>query len=543
MKPTELLNIKNLSVSFSARNGVIEAVKNISLKIDKGEIFALVGESGSGKTVTGLSILQLLPNNATAIKGSVVFDGTELLGKPQAFLRNLRGNRISMIFQEPMASLNPLHTVEKQVKEVIEQHSILNKNETRKRTIELLHMAGLPKAETRLNAYPHNLSGGERQRVMIAMALANDPDLLIADEPTTALDVAIQAQILQLLKEIQARKRMAILLITHDLGIVEKIADRIAVMKQGEIVETGTASNIFLRPWHVYTRHLIEAEPKGLPTDINPQAANVLECEKVSVSFPVMKGILKKPAYYVRAVKDVSSVIRQGQTLGVVGESGSGKTTLGMALLRLENSEGKIIFMGKDTHRLKARDMRRLRKEMQPVFQDPYGALNPRMKINEIIGEGLKVHRAELGNSEYREMIVNALTEVGLEKDMQDRLPHEFSGGERQRIALARALVLKPKLIILDEPTSSLDRSVQAQIIDLLRDIQAKHQIAYMFISHDLRVVRALSHYILVMRNGEIIEHGPSMQIFEEPENDYTKALLSAARNLNNGSKAFAVCQ
>ncbi len=532
MKSPELLNIKNLSVTFSTSSGIVEAVKKVNLKINKGELLALVGESGSGKTVTGLSIPQLLPNNIISLKGSIVFNGMDLLKQPKNIIREIRGSRISMIFQEPMTSLNPLHTIEKQIGEVITQHRPLTKNETRSRIIESLHMAGLPEAESRLGAYPHNLSGGQRQRVMIAIALANEPDLLIADEPTTSLDVTIQAQILQQLKDIQARTNMAILFITHDLGIVEKIADRVAVMRHGEIVETGTTNNLFKRPWHIYTRHLMDAEPKGDPIKFNPKAPKVIEVKNVSVNFPVKKGLLKKTIDYIRAVKNVSAVIRQGQTLGVVGESGSGKTTLGMALLRLESFEGKVIFLGQELNKIKAKSMRQLRSNMQIVFQDPYGSLNPRMTIGEIIEEGLQVHNPELHYKERREIIVSTLKEVGLKKEMLDKLPHEFSGGQRQRIALARALVLNPKFIVLDEPTSSLDRPIQAQIIELLRDIQKKHKISYMFISHDLKVVRALSHYVLVMREGKIIEQGPAQEVFEEPKEEYTKTLLAATMNV-----------
>jgi microcin C transport system ATP-binding protein len=541
MKSSKLLNIKDLSVSFSTGNGTLEAVKNVNLKINRGEILALVGESGSGKTVTGLSIPQLLPNNVISLKGSIVFDGMELLEQPETVLRGLRGNRISMIFQEPMSSLNPLHTIGKQVGEMITQHQLMTQKEIRIRTVELLHMAGLSKAESRLGAHPHNLSGGERQRVMIAMALANEPDLLIADEPTTALDVTIQAQILQLLKDIQTRIQMTILLITHDLGIINKIADRVAVMKCGEIVETGTARNIFKRPWHIYTRHLIDAEPKGEPVEPDKKALRVLEMENVSVNFPVKKGLFKRTVDYIQAVKHVSAVLRQGQTLGVVGESGSGKTTLGMTILRLENFSGKVVFIGKELHQVKAKAMRQLRKDMQIVFQDPYGALNPRMTIGETIEEGLLVHHPEISNQDRTKIILNTLKEVGLESDMKDRLPHEFSGGQRQRIALARALVLNPKFIVLDEPTSSLDRPVQAQIIELLRDIQKKYKVTYMFISHDLKVVRALSHYVLVMYRGEIVEQGTSQQIFERPKEIYTKTLLAAALNIETTSDAQCI--
>ncbi|MBN2419956.1 MAG: ABC transporter ATP-binding protein [Deltaproteobacteria bacterium] len=541
MKPCELLCINDLSVSFSTGNGITEAVKNVNLKINRGEILALVGESGSGKTVTGLSIPRLLPNNVIKLKGSIIFDGIDLIEQTENILRGFRGNRISMIFQEPMSSLNPLHTIGKQIGEVITQHRLLPMKEIRTLTLELLHMAGLPEAESKLDAHPYNLSGGERQRVMIAMALANDPDLLIADEPTTALDVTTQAQILQLLKDIQTRTQMAILLITHDLGIVEKIADNVSVMKSGEIVETGVTRNVFKRPWHIYTRHLIDAEPKGAPVEPDNKAPKILELENVSINFPIKKGLFKRTVDYVRAVKQVSAELRQGQTLGIVGESGSGKTTLGMAILRLESFSGRVVFMGKVLRQIKAKAMRQMRNNMQIVFQDPYGALNPRMTIREIIEEGLVVHHPEICRLERIKIILKTLKEVSLESDAIDRLPHEFSGGQRQRIALARALVLNPKFIVLDEPTSSLDRPVQAQIIELLRNIQEKHKITYIFISHDLKVVKALSHYVLVMYRGEIVEQGTAQQIFERPENDYTKTLLAAALNVKTLSDAHCV--
>lgn len=539
----EVLNIKDLSVTFSTTNGIIKAVKNASLTINKGEILALVGESGSGKTVTGLSISRLLPNNAMPPKGSIIFDGMELLEQPESIIRGIRGDRISMVFQEPMTSLNPLHTIERQVGEIIALHRPLGKKEIRQRIIELLHMVGLSEAETRLEAYPYSLSGGQRQRVMIAMALANDPDILIADEPTTALDVTIQAQILKLLKDIQARTHMAILFITHDLGIVEKIADRIAVMTCGEIVETDITKNIFTRPKHLYTRLLLKAEPKGTPIDANQNAPIIMEFKNVSVNFPIQKGILKRTIDCVRAVENVSAVIRQGQTIGIVGESGSGKSTLGMALLRLGKCEGEIIFMGHEIHKLKSKAIRPFRNDMQIVFQDSYSALNPRMTVGEIIGEGLLVHQPKNRKKENERLIVDTLLAVGLEEKMKDRFPHELSGGERQRVSIARALVLRPNLIILDEPTSSFDRSVQVQIIDLLRDIQQKHQIAYMFISHDLKVVKALSHYTLVMCRGKVVEQGPTKRIFEEPQERYTKNLMHAALNVKDIPKVFNINQ
>ncbi|MBN1904154.1 MAG: ABC transporter ATP-binding protein [Deltaproteobacteria bacterium] len=532
MTSSQLLTIKKLTVSFASSNGIIEAVKKANLNINKGEILALVGESGSGKTVTGLSIPQLLPGNVIKLEGSIIFDGMELLKQPETILRNIRGKHISMIFQEPMASLNPLHTIEKQIGEMISQHYLLSKKEKRARIIELLNMAGLPEGESRLNAYPYNLSGGQRQRVMIAMALANSPDLLIADEPTTSLDVTIQAQILDLLKEIQVRTKMAILLITHNLSIVKKVADRVAVMRHGEIVEEGTTEKIFIRPWHIYTKQLIDAVPKGEPTTLDPKAVEIVRFDNISVKYPIKKGLMKRTVDCIQAVKDVSALIFEGQTLGVVGESGSGKTSLGMAILRLERFEGKAIFMGKGIHLLHEENMRRLRSRIQIVFQDPYGAFNPRMTVREIIDEGLRVHQPHMQTQERNELIVKTLIEVGLEKDMLDRLPHEFSGGQRQRIAIARALVLKPKFIVFDEPTSSLDSSVQVQMIDLFRDIQRKYKITYMFISHDLKVIQALSHYVLVMCQGEVIEQGPVGQIFKEPKEPYTKTLLAAALNV-----------
>ncbi|MFC1839154.1 ABC transporter ATP-binding protein [Thermodesulfobacteriota bacterium] len=530
---TALLEIKDLSVSFRTPEGIVEAVKHSGLTINRGEMLALVGESGSGKTVTGLSIPQLLPyQTAFHPSGSIMFDGEELVGAPEVVLRGLRGNKISMIFQEPMTSLNPLHNIEKQVGEILRVHRGLDKDKARGRIIDALHMVGLSEAESRLKAFPHQLSGGQRQRVMIAMALANEPDLLIADEPTTALDVTIQAQILILLKDLQKRLDMSVLLITHDLNVVGKIADRAAVMTQGEIVETGNVNSIMNEPKHSYTKHLIEAEPKGAPVDTDPNAQVVVEGKDVKVHFPITKGILRRTVAVVKAVDGVTATVHAGQTIGVVGESGSGKTTLGLAFLRLTKSDGEIVFMGKDIQDMNPRTLRPMRRHMQIVFQDPYGSLSPRMTVGEIIAEGLKVHEPGRKNSELRNTISEALVEVGLEEYMQDRLPHEFSGGQRQRIAIARAIALKPEFIILDEPTSALDRSVQAQIIDLLRELQIRHNIAYMFISHDLTVVRALSHYVIVMRHGQIVEQGPAQQIFDNPGKDYTKALMAAALDL-----------
>jgi len=525
-----LLEVSDLRVSFRTPAGIVEAVRGASLQIHRGETLALVGESGSGKTVTGLSIPQLLSYPAAFHpSGSVRFDGAELMGAPEPELRRLRGNRVSMIFQEPMTSLNPLHTIERQVGESVRIHRGLDPVAARRDVLELLQLAGLNDAEARLGAYPHQLSGGQRQRVMIAMALANRPDLLIADEPTTALDVTIQAQILDLLKELQSRLGMAMLLITHDLGIVARVAGRVAVMTRGEIVETGPVAEVLQRPRHAYTRHLIEAEPKGAPVETVADAPLVMETRNLKVHFPVTRGILRRTVDYVRAVDGVGISVRRGQTLGIVGESGSGKTTLGLALLRLVRSEGAIVFLGNDVQGWEAKALRPLRRRMQVVFQDPYGALSPRMTIGDIVGEGLGVHEPGLAPETRRERVVEALTEVGLDASMQDRLPHEFSGGQRQRIAVARALVLKPELVVLDEPTSALDRSVQARIVDLLRELQARHHMAYLFISHDLKVVRALSHHVAVMRDGRIVEEGPAGEVFSAPREEYTKALLAAA--------------
>ncbi len=527
-----LLEIRDLAVSFDTPTGEVRAVRGVSLDIDAGETVALVGESGSGKSVTALSILQLLPYPpARHPGGSIRFRGQELLGAAEPVLRRVRGDRIAMVFQEPMTSLNPLHTIEKQVNEVLLVHKELDRATARARTLELLRLCGLADAERRLNAYPHQLSGGERQRVMIAMALANDPDLLIADEPTTALDVTIQAQILRLLRDLQARFGMALLLITHDLTIVRKVARRVYVMTEGEIVEAAGTSELFERPRHPYTRRLLEAQPKGPPPPGGDEAPVILAAQEVRVWFPVRAGLLRRTVDHIKAVDGISLAVREGHTLGVVGESGSGKTTLGLALLRLLRSRGRIQFGGREIQGLPSRALRPLRREMQIVFQDPFGSLSPRLSVGQIVGEGLRVHR--LGApTEQRALIERALREVGLDPETRDRYPHEFSGGQRQRIAIARALVLEPRLLVLDEPTSALDVSVQAQLVDLLRELQARHRLAYVFISHDLRVVRALSDEILVMRAGRVVEHGPSERIFAQPAHPYTKALLAAAFDL-----------
>jgi microcin C transport system ATP-binding protein len=525
-----LLRVRDLSVSFSTPTGELAAVRKVSLDLDRGETLALVGESGSGKSVTALSIVQLLPYPvARHPSGSIEFRGRELLGAKEMVLRAVRGNRIAMIFQEPMTSLNPLHTIEKQVNEVLLVHKRLRRAAARARTLELLRLVGLSEAEQRLGAYPHQLSGGQRQRVMIAMALANEPDLLIADEPTTALDVTIQAQILDLLRRLQRSMGMALLLITHDLGIVRSMAARVCVMTEGEIVEAGPTAEIFGRPQHHYTRRLVEAEPRGAPNRIAPDSPVIMAAQDVRVWFPIKRGVLRRTAGHIKAVDGVSITVREGQTVGVVGESGSGKTTLGLALLRLATSSGTIQFDGREIQGLGGRQLRPLRREIQVVFQDPYGALSPRLTLAQIVGEGLRVHRLGATAGEHARLIDSALAEVGLDPRMRDRYPHEFSGGQRQRIAIARAMVLTPRFVVLDEPTSALDMSVQAQIVDLLRELQRRHRLAYLFISHDLKVIRAPADEILVMRDGRVVEHGPATQVLEAPREAYTKALMAAA--------------
>jgi microcin C transport system ATP-binding protein len=527
------LEVKDLSVNFTVEGRQVEAVKHVSFSIDKGETLALVGESGSGKSVTALSILQLLPYpSASHPSGSILVDGSEMIGAERKVLRRIRGNRISMVFQEPMTSLNPLHTVEKQVNEVLFLHKGLRPEAARARTLELLKLVGLRDAERRLGAYPHQLSGGQRQRVMIAMALANEPDLLIADEPTTAVDVTIQAQLLKLLNELQERLGMALLLITHDLGIVRKVTDKVCVMTEGEIVEQGRTADIFANPKHAYTRKLLAAEPGGHPVTAYAQAPQVLEAQDIKVHFPIRRGVLRRVVDYVKAVDGISLDVREGHTVGVVGESGSGKTTLGLALLRLISSQGAILFDGKNIQGWGWKQMRPLRREMQMVFQDPFASLSPRMSVGQIVEEGLLVHKLGGSYDERRTLIAESLEEVGLPAEAQDRYPHEFSGGQRQRIAIARAMVLKPRFVVLDEPTSALDMSVQAQIVDLLRDLQRRHKLSYLFISHDLRVVRALSDEVLVMRNGKVVEQGGADQVFDDPKTDYTKALMAAAFEL-----------
>ena len=528
-----LLSIADLEVRFRTGGETVEAVRGVSLEVGRGESVALVGESGSGKSVTALSVLRLLPcPQAWHPAGSIGFDGEALLDAAPAAMRSIRGRRIAMIFQEPMTSLNPLHTVEKQVREALRLHQRIGAAAARERVLELLRLVHLHDAELRLSAYPHQLSGGQRQRVMIAMALANDPDLLIADEPTTALDVTIQAQILELLRELRERLGMALLLITHDLGIVRKMADRVYVMNRGRIVESGPARRVFGAPEHPYTRRLLAATPGGEAAPAPPEAGRAIEVEAVRVWFPVRRGLLRRTVGHVRAVDGVSLGVREGETVGVVGESGSGKTTLGLAMLRLQASEGRVAFLGRPIDALRSRALRPLRREMQIVFQDPYGSLSPRMSVGQIVEEGLRVHGLGGRAAERGALIEEALGEVGLDPGASRRYPHELSGGQRQRVAIARAIVLKPRFVVLDEPTSALDVSVQAQIVGLLRSLQARHRLAYLFISHDLRVVRAMSHEVLVMREGTIVERGSAARIFREPREPYTRALVAAAFDL-----------
>jgi microcin C transport system ATP-binding protein len=528
-----LVKVKNLSVSFRAGTEETLAVRGASFRIGKGETVALVGESGSGKTVSALSIMRLLPYPAASHpSGEIYFEGKDLLKATEPEMRKIRGDRISIIFQEPMTSLNPLHSIEKQVGEILKLHRGLDDAAVRARVLELLAKVGIAEPSKRLGAFPHQLSGGQRQRVMIAMALANEPDLLIADEPTTALDVTIQAQILELLRELQREMGMAMLLITHDLGIVRAMAERVYVMQSGEIVEEGKTSEIFEVPKHAYTRHLLAAEPKGSPPTFNDKAPVVVETDDLKVWFPIKRGFLRKTVDHVKAVDGVSLKLRAGQTVGIVGESGSGKTTLGLAILRLVSSDGPIVYSGKRIDGLASAEMRPLRREMQIVFQDPYGSLSPRLSVFEIIEEGLRILKPDLDYVQRRARAAEALGEVGLDGGMLDRYPHEFSGGQRQRIAIARAMALEPRFVMLDEPTSALDMSVQAQIVDLMRDLQNKHGLGYLFISHDLKVVRALCNYVIVMKGGKVVEEGAANEIFSAPKMDYTRALMDAALNL-----------
>ena len=519
---TQVLEVSNLNISFQQDGRTINAVRNVSFSVGKGETVALVGESGSGKSVTALATVALLPESAT-VTGSVRYNGAEMVGADEPSLRRVRGNDISFIFQEPMTSLNPLHTIERQIGESLQLHQGLTGAAARARILDLLQKVGIRGAESRLQAYPHQLSGGQRQRVMIAMALANGPELLIADEPTTALDVTIQAQILDLLADLKAREGLSLLFITHDLGVVRRIADRVCVMQGGEIVEQGPAAEVFANPQHPYTQKLLAAEPKGQPDPVPEAAETVVSTDKLRIWFPITAGLLRKTVGYVKAVNDASLTVRRGETLGIVGESGSGKTTLAMAILRLMPSTGKIVVLGQDIQGWRSAQMRAVRRNMQVVFQDPYGSLSPRMTVEEIIAEGLGVHGVEPGRDRHQ-MVADIMAEVGLDPATMARYPHEFSGGQRQRVAIARAMILRPQLLVLDEPTSALDMTVQVQIVDLLRALQRKWGLAYIFISHDLRVVRAMSHKVIVMKDGDIVEAADAAVLFANPHTDYTRA-------------------
>ena len=530
-----LLDVRDLKVVFRQGDTEALAVDGVSFMLEQRRTLGLVGESGSGKSVTALSIVRLL-GRAARVQGQVLFKGEDLLAAREGRLREIRGAHITMVFQEPMTSLNPLHTIARQIGEILELHDARGAEKIKSRIVELLQEVGIPDPGERLGAFPHQLSGGQRQRVMIAMALANRPDLFIADEPTTALDVTVQAQILELLKELQARHNMAMLFITHDLGIVRKIADDVAVMQQGKIVETNKVADLFAAPRHPYTKALIAAEPKGTPPTIDLAAKTILEASDIRVWFPIKRGFFRRTIGFIKAVDGVSVSVREAETVGVVGESGSGKTTLGLALLRLISCEGAIVFLGRPIDGLKFKAMRPLRRDMQIVFQDPYGSLSPRLPVADIVAEGLGVQYKAMSLPRRREVVAQALADTGLDPAAMDRYPHEFSGGQRQRIAIARAIVLEPKFIVLDEPTSALDMSVQAQIVDLLRDLQKRRGLAYLFISHDLKVVRALASEIIVMRDGKVVESGPALELLANPRNAYTRALFAAAFDIKAGA-------
>lgn len=527
-----LLTIDKLSISFKMGERISPAVRNVSLTLEKGKTLALVGESGSGKTVTAMSILRLLPGSAVYQSGTIFFKGQNCLSISDKDIREIRGNRISVIFQQPMTALNPLHPVAKQLKESLFLHQVLTAAQAEDKALLWLKKVGLKNPRAKLAAFPHQLSGGERQRVMIALALINEPDILIADEPTTALDVTVQAQILELIRALQKELGMAILFITHDLGIVRKIADQVAVMKDGEIVENNSPENIFTNPAHSYTRHLIQSEPDAWADSADDQAEPLLTVEQLKIFFPIQKGILRRTVDYIRAVNDVSFTLKKGHTLGIVGESGSGKSTTGFALLKLNESKGRIMFEENSINDLDKKRIRTLRKRMQIIFQDPFGSLNPRMSVAQIIGEGLSIHHPDIGHEQAEEKIISVMEKVGLDPDTRERYPNEFSGGQHQRIAIARALILKPEFIVLDEPTSSLDRSVQFQVLELLKNLQKEFGLSYIFISHDLKVIRSLCHYILVMKDGRIVESGPARKIFNRPEREYTKELIATAFHL-----------
>ena len=529
MNNKTVLKIESLSIAFQQGSVENNAVKEVSFELKQGELFALVGESGSGKSVTAMAITQLLPRSITNYKsGRVLFEGENLLEKPPEQMRKIRGNRIGMIFQEPLTALNPLHTVQKQIGEVLKVHRGLTGKAAKARVLELLDLVGIPDPDTKLSSYPHQLSGGQRQRVMIAMALANEPEILIADEPTTALDVTIQKQVLNLLKELQEKLGMTVLLITHDLGIVKRYAHRVGVMTQGELVEINETEALFKNPQHQYTKALLDAEPSGSPVTLKADSPTLMDVESLRVWFPIKRGVFKHTVGYVKAVDDISFTIRRGHTLGIVGESGSGKTTLVQALLKLIDSKGSIKFDEQELESLNSQQVRPLRRKMQIVFQDPFSSLSPRMSIEEILTEGLNIHN--IGTKSERESkVIKALEEVGLDSAMRHRFPHEFSGGQRQRIAVARALILEPDLIVLDEPTSALDRSIQAQLMDLLRELQQKHGFSYLFISHDLKVVKTIAHDVLVLKQGKALEYGAANTVFASPQHEYTKDLINSA--------------
>ena len=523
---TALLEVQNLNVGFRQDGAVTHAVRGVSFTVNRGEVVALVGESGSGKSVSALSTVSLLGDSAE-VTGSVKYDGQELIGADERLLRQVRGNDISFIFQEPMSSLNPLHTIEKQLAESLALHQGIIGAQARVRVLELLEKVGIRDAESRLGSYPHQLSGGQRQRVMIAMALGNKPDILIADEPTTALDVTIQAQILDLLKDLKDAEGMGLLFITHDLAIVRRIADRVFVMQQGEVVESGPTAELFANPQHPYTIKLLSAEPSGQPLPVAENAPVVVETDKLKIWFPIYGGLLRRTVGHVKAVNASSMSVRAGETLGIVGESGSGKTTMALAIMRLIASEGGITYNGQDIRSWNTKQLRHLRKDMQIVFQDPFGSLSPRMTCAQIISEGLTIHKIDPDRNQ-RDLVAEVMAETGLDPSTMDRYPHEFSGGQRQRIAIARAMVLRPKLLVLDEPTSALDMTVQVQIVELLRDLQQKYGLAYLFISHDLNVIRAMSHNVIVMKQGDVIEQGTATDLFENPQTEYTRQLLQA---------------
>lgn len=526
----KLLQVDNLEVTFKTQGGDVRAVRGISFDINKGENVAIVGESGSGKSVTALSILKLHEENSVDYPDGIInYEGRDLMKMDDDAMRQVRGRSISMIFQEPMTSLNPVYSIGKQIQEVLLLHSIVSKDEVNDKVIDLLRRVGIPDPDLRLNDFPHMLSGGQRQRVMIAMALACRPTLLIADEPTTALDVTIQQQILDLLLDVQKDMGMSVLLITHDLNLVRRFASRVYVMKQGEIVESGTADEIFKRPKHEYTQYLLDSEPNQRIAQIQPESGTIIKASNIRCHFPVYKGFFNKKVDTIKAVDNISLELHTGETLGIVGESGSGKTTLGMSLLRLIDSTGKIIFKDNEISKFRERDMRPLRRHFQIVFQDPFSSLSPRMTIEQIVGEGLRLHFPELSQQQYNERILQILCEVGLEEDILWRYPHEFSGGQRQRIAIARTLILEPDVILLDEPTSALDVSVQKQVLGLLAEIQSRRQLSYLFISHDLRVVRSMSHRVIVMRNGQIVEYGAVDDVFDRPQQPYTQELAKAS--------------